>query len=92
MVTAVDTDGDGFINIEEFGVLLDDGESDALCMAFEEYYENGDGMITAEELCRALYNFSRIPNDIDPKKEVKDPVIELMRVFKSFDTDADNRI
>jgi Ca2+-binding EF-hand superfamily protein len=23
-------------------------------MAFEEYDENGDGMITAEELCRAL--------------------------------------
>jgi Ca2+-binding EF-hand superfamily protein len=29
-------------------------ESDVLRMAFEEYNENGDGMITAEELCRAL--------------------------------------
>jgi Ca2+-binding EF-hand superfamily protein len=54
MVTAVDTDGDGFISIEEFGALLDDEDSDALRMAFEEYDENGDGMITAEELCRAL--------------------------------------
>jgi Ca2+-binding EF-hand superfamily protein len=54
MVAAVDSDGDGFISIEEFGALLDDGESDALRMAFEEYDENGDGMITAEELCRAL--------------------------------------
>ncbi|KAK1666883.1 hypothetical protein QYE76_055042 [Lolium multiflorum] len=54
MVAAVDTDGDGFISIKEFEALLDDGESDALRMAFEEYDENGDGMITAEELCRAL--------------------------------------
>jgi Ca2+-binding EF-hand superfamily protein len=54
MVAAVDTDGDGFIIIEEFGTLLDDGDSDALRMAFEEYDDNGDGMITAEELCRAL--------------------------------------
>jgi Ca2+-binding EF-hand superfamily protein len=54
MVTTVDTDGDGFISIKEFGALLDDGESDTLRMAFEEYDENGDGMITVEELCRAL--------------------------------------
>jgi Ca2+-binding EF-hand superfamily protein len=54
MVAAVDSDGDGFISIEEFGALLDDEDSDALRMAFEEYDENGDGMITAEELCRAL--------------------------------------
>ncbi|XP_051221631.1 probable calcium-binding protein CML20 [Lolium perenne] len=54
MVAAVDTDGDGFIIIEEFRAMLDDGESDALRMAFEEYKENGDGMITVEELCRAL--------------------------------------
>jgi Ca2+-binding EF-hand superfamily protein len=54
MVAAVDSDGDGFISIEEFGALLDDGESDALRMAFQEYDENGDGMITAEELFRAL--------------------------------------
>ncbi|KAK1666884.1 hypothetical protein QYE76_055043 [Lolium multiflorum] len=37
MVAVVDTDGDGFISIEEFGALLDDGESDALRTAFEEY-------------------------------------------------------
>ncbi|KAK1666888.1 hypothetical protein QYE76_055047 [Lolium multiflorum] len=54
MVTAVDTDGDRFISIEKFGALLDDGDSDALRIAFEEYDENGDVMITAEELCRAL--------------------------------------
>ncbi|KAK1666889.1 hypothetical protein QYE76_055048 [Lolium multiflorum] len=54
MVAAVDTDGDGFISIEEFGAMLDDGESDAMRMAFEEYDENGDEMITTEELCRAL--------------------------------------
>jgi Ca2+-binding EF-hand superfamily protein len=62
MVAAVDTDGDGFISIEEFGALLDDGESDALRMAFQEYDENGDGMITAEELCRAL------PRDLTVEK------------------------
>ncbi|KAM0834229.1 hypothetical protein ACQ4PT_063736 [Festuca glaucescens] len=56
MVAVVDSDEDGFISIEEFGALLEDGDSDALAlrMAFEEYDENGDGMITAEELCRAL--------------------------------------
>ncbi|XP_051221630.1 probable calcium-binding protein CML20 [Lolium perenne] len=54
MVATVDTDGDGFINIEEFGALLDDQKFDALHMAFEEYDENGDRMITAEELCIAL--------------------------------------
>ncbi|KAK1619536.1 hypothetical protein QYE76_025053 [Lolium multiflorum] len=40
MVAAVDSDGDGFISIEEFGALLDDGESDALRMAFQEYDES----------------------------------------------------
>ncbi|KAK1666885.1 hypothetical protein QYE76_055044 [Lolium multiflorum] len=54
MVATVDTDGDGFIRIEEFGALLDDGESDALRVAFEEYDENEDGMISAEELWRGL--------------------------------------
>jgi Ca2+-binding EF-hand superfamily protein len=54
IVAAMETDGDGFINIEEFGALLDDRESNVLRMAFEVYGENGDGIIAAEELCRAL--------------------------------------
>ncbi|KAK1666887.1 hypothetical protein QYE76_055046 [Lolium multiflorum] len=135
MVAAVDTDGDGFINIEKFGALLDDGESDALRMAFEEYDENGDMMITAEESAalgaprrgsdgREVHrddsrsgqgwrrcNLLRRVQGHDGDQEFainpflvpvassesfvdapKDPDIELLRVFKSFDTDADDRI
>ncbi|CAM0944333.1 unnamed protein product [Alopecurus aequalis] len=55
MVATVDSDGVGFISIEELGALMESGESDdALRKAFEVYDENGDGMITADELCTVL--------------------------------------
>ncbi|PWZ21026.1 putative calcium-binding protein CML20 [Zea mays] len=55
MVAAADRDGDGFISLEELGALFEDeDQSDTLRAAFAEYDENGDGVITAEELLRAL--------------------------------------
>ncbi|KAJ1280916.1 hypothetical protein BS78_04G268400 [Paspalum vaginatum] len=55
MIAAADCDGDGFISIHELGALFEDGDqADTLRAAFEEYDENGDGVITAEELRRAL--------------------------------------
>ncbi|KAF0932540.1 hypothetical protein E2562_010425 [Oryza meyeriana var. granulata] len=54
MVAAADTDGDGFVSIEELGAVMKDGELEALRAAFDEYDEDGDGVITAEELRRAL--------------------------------------
>ncbi|WVZ73768.1 hypothetical protein U9M48_022044 [Paspalum notatum var. saurae] len=55
MIAAADSDGDGFISIDELGALFEDGDqTDTLRAAFAEYDENGDGVITAEELRRAL--------------------------------------
>ena len=55
MVAAADRDGDGFISLEELVALFQDGDrSDALRAAFAEYDEDGDGVITAVELRRAL--------------------------------------
>lgn len=55
MVAAADSDGDGFISLEELGAVLDDGDQSVdLRNAFAEYDEDGDGVITVEELRRVL--------------------------------------
>jgi Ca2+-binding EF-hand superfamily protein len=88
MVAAVDTDGDGFIDIDELGAVLEleGGESEALRTAFAEYDENGDGMITAEELYRALRRLL-------PRKEQGDLTVQkCSEMIAAMDKDGDGRI
>ncbi|XP_020170099.1 probable calcium-binding protein CML20 [Aegilops tauschii subsp. strangulata] len=54
MVAQADSDGDGLISIEELGALLKGGGSEDLPAAFALFDENGDGVITPDELRRAF--------------------------------------
>jgi len=69
MVAAADRDGDGFISLEELGALLEDGDkADTLRAAFAEYDENGDGVITEEELRRALRRLGIVGEEMSAER------------------------
>ncbi|AQK55133.1 putative calcium-binding protein CML20 [Zea mays] len=69
MVAVADRDGDGFISLEELEALFEDGDrSDTLRAAFAEYDENGDGVITAEELRRALWRLGIVGEEMTAER------------------------
>lgn len=73
MVAVADRDGDGFISLEELEALFEDGDrSDTLRAAFAEYDENGDGVITAEELRRALWRLGIVGGGDDGRAVRRD--------------------
>ncbi|TVU28398.1 hypothetical protein EJB05_19915, partial [Eragrostis curvula] len=54
MVATADSDGDGFISIDELQKVMEGGDESDLRAAFDEFDENKDGVITAEEVRRVL--------------------------------------
>uniref|UniRef100_A0A0E0K4X9 EF-hand domain-containing protein n=1 Tax=Oryza punctata TaxID=4537 RepID=A0A0E0K4X9_ORYPU len=61
MIVAADTqDRDGFLNIEELRAVMEDEDSEALQAVFEENDEDGDGVVTAEELQRAMHRLGGV--------------------------------
>uniref|UniRef100_A0A0D9YXW1 EF-hand domain-containing protein n=1 Tax=Oryza glumipatula TaxID=40148 RepID=A0A0D9YXW1_9ORYZ len=47
-------------SIEELRAVMEDGDSEALQAVFNEYDEDGDGVVTAEELRRAMHRLGGV--------------------------------
>ncbi|KAL8034388.1 hypothetical protein ABFX02_12G025100 [Erythranthe guttata] len=84
MMTELDTDGDGFIDIVEFRKFNRGGDADAdaeLKEAFDMYDKDKNGQISASELHAVL-------RSLGENCSVKD----CGRMIESFDVDGDGSI
>ncbi|CAN0891465.1 Probable calcium-binding protein CML27 [Linum grandiflorum] len=81
----IDSDKDGFINLEEFAQLCrstsEGGGGEELREAFDLYDENKDGLVSEAELHHVL-------NRIGMRCSVE----ECARMIKGVDSDGDGRV
>ncbi|CAK9156157.1 unnamed protein product [Ilex paraguariensis] len=86
MMSEIDTDKDGFINLQEFASFLKTSQNDDVWMkelrdAFELYDQDKDGVITAAELHQILTRLGEICS-----------VQDCARMIKSVDSDGDGNV
>ncbi|RMG87056.1 MAG: hypothetical protein D6712_06325 [Chloroflexi bacterium] len=84
LVKKYDEDGSNFIDLPEFLMMMahrQDPDEEALIAAFKTFDADGDGIITASELRRAMINLGDAMTDAE--------VVELIR---QVDTDGDGMV
>lgn len=95
MVTAVDRDGDGLIDIEEFmqAVVVDDasnscgagdGDEEDLVAAFQVFDANKDGYISARELRRVMRGLRQLDGCCSLRR--------CARMIRAVDRNGDGRV
>lgn len=88
MITKIDVNGDGFIDIDEFGALYETimeerDEEEDIREAFNVFDQNRDGFITVDELKSVLASLG-----LKQGRTVDD----CKRMIKKVDADGDGRV
>ncbi|EYU46104.1 hypothetical protein ABFS82_04G073100 [Erythranthe guttata] len=91
MIEKIDANGDGFVDVDEFGelyaaIMEDEGRADEdedMREAFNVFDQNGDGFITVEELRAVLSSLG-----LKQGRTIED----CKRMIKKVDFDGDGRV
>ncbi|KAK4482994.1 hypothetical protein RD792_010168 [Penstemon davidsonii] len=91
MIQKIDANGDGYVDVEEFGILysaiMEDenrgNEEDDMLEAFNVFDQNGDGFITVEELRSVLSSLG-----LKQGRTIED----CKRMIVKVDVDGDGRV